>query len=456
VAEMNYLDFDLLIERSGEKYKARVLASPAGQATIEFSLPFSELELENFLLKIGQPRRAVRSARLPEVEAIKAFGERLFKAVFADKVYGCFRSSLNEAENQNAGLRLRLRLTEVPELSNISWEYLYYDSGFDRFLCLSTETPVVRYLDLPERIRPLAVKPPINILTMISNPSNYPQLDVDQEWEKLNQALHDLIRRKLVTLERLNKASLSTLQRQLRLADYHIFHFIGHGQFDSQSQDGMVIMENEHNLGHEVSGRNLGTILHDERTLRLAMLNACEGARGSVVDPFAGTAQSLVRQGIPAVIAMQFEVTDQAATTLAHGFYQALADGYPVDAALAEGRRAIFAQGNNVEWGTPVLYMRAPDGRIFDVRSYYEKTESQDAIVLSILYAYFQEHPGDPKITFNELFEAIDVTKPELLECLYGLREKSWLNLDLAERAEGGLVWLTPDGIKVARDASKS
>lgn len=41
-----------------------------------------------------------------------------------------------------------------------------------------------------------------------------------------------------------------------------------------------------------------------------------------------------------------------------------MAYGYPIDAALAEGRKAILA---TVEWGTPVLYLRAPDGRIFDV-----------------------------------------------------------------------------------------
>jgi hypothetical protein len=107
--------------------------------------------------------------------------------------------------------------------------------------------------------------------------------------------------------------------------------------------------------------------MHDERTLRLAVLNACEGARTSRADPFAGAAQSLVQQGVPAVIAMQFEITDQAAVVFTHEFYAALADSYPVDAALAEARKAIFAQGNDVEWGTPVLTMRAPDGRIFNV-----------------------------------------------------------------------------------------
>ena len=65
---------------------------------------------------------------------------------------------------------------------------------------------------------------------------------------------------------------------------------------------------------------------------------------------------------------MQFEITDQAAVVFAQEFYSALADNYPVDAALTEARKAIFARGNKIEWGTPVLYMRAPDGRIFDVK----------------------------------------------------------------------------------------
>jgi len=45
---MNYLDFDLAIETvastssaNGPAYRARVLNSPAGQATVDFTLPFN-------------------------------------------------------------------------------------------------------------------------------------------------------------------------------------------------------------------------------------------------------------------------------------------------------------------------------------------------------------------------------------------------------------------------------
>ena len=64
---------------------------------------------------------------------------------------------------------------------------------------------------------------------------------------------------------------------------------------------------------------------------------------------------------------MQFEISDDAAIAFSHEFYGALADGFPVDGALAEARKAIYAAVPDVEWGTPVFFMRSPDGRIFDV-----------------------------------------------------------------------------------------
>ena len=139
------------------------------------------------------------------------------------------------------------------------------------------------------------------------------------------------------------------LQRKLRHSEYHIFHYLGHGGFDEKADDGVLVLEDGNNRSRIVSGRTLGTILSDHRPLQLAVLNACEGARTSGVDPFSGTAQSLVRQGIPAVVAMQFEITDDAAIAFAQEFYAAVADGLPVDAAIGEARRAIYGLGNDIE-----------------------------------------------------------------------------------------------------------
>ena len=153
----------------------------------------------------------------------------------------------------------------------------------------------------------------------------------------------------------------------MRGSEYHILHFIGHGGFDRETQEGILVLCDEAGKGRLVAAQRLGTILRDHRSLRVVVLNACEGARATRADPFAGVAQTLVQQGVPAVIAMQFEITDQAAITFASEFYTAVADGYPVDAALSEARIGIHSDDNDIEWGTPVLYLRAPDGHLFSV-----------------------------------------------------------------------------------------
>jgi hypothetical protein len=361
---MTYQDFDLSIERTETGHQARVLASPAGEASADFQLPFDEVRLENFLLRLGRTRRATRRVESSELQAAKSFGAALFGAVFAGPIGGCFDASLEAAKREGHGLRVRLRLADAA-LADLPWEYLYNPS-VNRFLALSVHTPLVRYMDLPDPVQPLSVSPPIRVLVMISSPADYPVLDVEAEWKKLNDSLSTLIASGQILVERLDAATLTALQRRLRKSPYHMFHFIGHGEFDQSTQEGVLVLEGENQRGNRVGSQYLGMLLHDA-SLRVAVLNACEGARSSRVDPFAGSAQCLVQQGIPAVIAMQFEIADDVAGAFAHEFYGALADGYPVDAALTEARKAIFAAGRDVEWGTPVLYLRAPDGRIFDV-----------------------------------------------------------------------------------------
>lgn len=368
--QITYLDFDILIKRDADGFCAQLIKSPVGRAVSTFQLPFTDGEIENFLLRIGHKRRSVRGLDSSNVAKAESFGRTLFDAVFKDELLSCFRRSLDDASRQNSGLRIRLRLTDVPELADLPWEYLYCPSAAD-FLGLSIDTPVVRDLDLPEKSDPpLAVTQPLRILVMISLPEGEEELEVEREWRNLNEALADLLRQKSVILDRLERPTLPRLQRQLRLHDYHIFHFIGHGGFEQDGQNGVLIFEDDDlaSQPRKVNGQELGRVFRDHKSIRLIILNACEGARNSRSDPFAGMAQSLIRRLVPAVIAMQFEITDKAAITFAHEFYRALAECYPVDAALAEARKIMAATPNSVEWATPVLYMRSPNGRIFDVQ----------------------------------------------------------------------------------------
>ncbi len=365
----SYYNFDVLIERTTEKYRARVIDSPIGTASTEFDLPLSDLQLENYILRMGQTRRG---KRLPfessELKAVKQCGESLFDAIFAGDVYTCFAMSWEWAREQGKGLRIRLHI-EVPEFHDYPWELLY-NSKTKQFLALSNDTPIVRYFELPFPEHPLLVKMPIKVLVMIASPEGFPALNVDDEWKRLESAFGPLIQHGLVKLERLQRPTLGELQKALRRDQFHILHFIGHGKFVIHKQDGVLLMEDElTGRGRPVSGQYLGILLHDHPWLRMVVLNACEGARTSQSDPYAGVAQALVQQGIPAVIAMQFPIFEESALEFTYEFYGAIADGLPVDASISEARKAIFTTGNETEWATPVLFMNSPDGKIFDLQA---------------------------------------------------------------------------------------
>lgn len=122
----DYTDFDLEITRWAKaKYQAWVLESPTGQASVEFKRPVTDTELENFVLKIGRTRTGVRRLESPEMQAAKNFGKELFEAVFYDQVRECLTSCLHQVDrNEIPGLRIKLRLVNMPELGNLRWYYL--------------------------------------------------------------------------------------------------------------------------------------------------------------------------------------------------------------------------------------------------------------------------------------------------------------------------------------------
>jgi TonB family protein len=362
---LKYDDLDLQITPVGDHYRVH-LNGPTGQAAADFILPFTDVDVSNFLGRIGQVRRTTRRAEAPELHAAKDFGGKLFSAVFSGELIAQLRSSVEQSLNNDRGLRIRLRLNDAPELADLPWEFLY-DAAQNHFLTTSTETPLVRFLDLPQRIAPLRASLPLRVLVVIASPKNLKRLDAEGEWERLQETLADLIRAGNIVLERLPAATLDALRLRARGAPFHIFHFIGHGGFDNIAEDGVLQFEDEKGMSHPVRGELLGMQLHDHRSLRLAVLNACEGARSSRQDPFSGVAQSLLQQRVPAVVAMQFEISDSAAKVFAREFYCAIAEGNPVDAAVCESRKALFNEDFGQEWATPVLYMRSHEGLLFDL-----------------------------------------------------------------------------------------
>jgi CHAT domain len=369
------------------------------EASRTFELPFSDLEIENFILRVSRPRgrRRITTSAMDEA---RRMGGGLFSAMFAGEVLALYRETLARARGQDRGVRITICLSEAPELVDVPWEYLFDEPDF---LAVSAFTPVVRYLDLPRGHRPLQITPPLRVLGVVSNPADHEQLDVEREQANLTRALSEVISAGAVELHWLERPTLGGLLRALQSHQFHALHYIGHGTYDPDAGRGVLLFEDEAGWSRPVGGDKLGMVLHDFSSLRLAVLNACEGARTSRSDPFAGVAGSLVQRDIPAVVAMQFEISDEAAIVFAGGFYRPLAAGSPVDASLARARLAMLAErGDDLEWGTPVLFMRVPDGRIFELDSRSNAAASGELVGATAAGATMPARPGSGAVTGHD------------------------------------------------------
>ncbi|HEX4495990.1 MAG TPA: CHAT domain-containing protein [Thermoanaerobaculia bacterium] len=342
--------FELLIDKApgsrGKRYKVWLIRSPAGEAPADTQHSFGEKDLK----RVWRDLRPEGSTQTTPEE----IGSELFRALISGEIQRQWDKSLAIVRSQKKGLQLLIRLGKVPELEGWPWELLY-DRSHGGFLALSGEISVVRYLENPTWRRTTTALP-LRILVVVANPADCGRIDGDGEWDRLNRALKRLTADGKVRMERLSPPTLPALEKAMSRS-WNIVHFVGHGRFEDG--EGSLVLEDGEGGRHEVPGRTLKVLLQRQKNLRLAVLNSCVGAKTSSEDVFAGVAQSLVMGGIPAVVAMRSRISDRAALTFAERFYESLAKALPVDAALGEARQAMYVGGEDLEWSTPVLYMRS-------------------------------------------------------------------------------------------------
>ncbi|MCA9971531.1 MAG: CHAT domain-containing protein [Anaerolineales bacterium] len=352
---LTYDDFDLRINEGRDGvYEVEVLRSPRGEVRkTAQAMPLDDAEFKDLLAYLKDLWAGREDAR--------KLGEQMRGLLFPGEVWSKFRECL-PARGANRGLRLRLRI-DPPELSGWPWEYIWH-ADFD-YLAHSKLTPVVRYPaeSLPQE--QLQAELPIRILLVTANPQGdgWKALQVDKEEGLVHQALEPLTATGLAEVDVIRHAQITDVNRKLREGRYHVFHFIGHGKYDNS--EGHIVLEDDAGGPRLVAAAQLRALLRNSE-IKFIFLNACETAASDGIDPISGVARSMIRAGIPAVMAMQFEVPDKTSLLLSENLYRGIVLGRPLDQAVTEMRSAAFIEAEDmVYWGIPVLYMRAPDGVIW-------------------------------------------------------------------------------------------
>jgi tetratricopeptide (TPR) repeat protein len=374
---MEYKSFSIHIEPSPEGSYAVSVESPKGEGQGTFQVPRKSepcAEAKPGSSRAGGIRDVFTSLPVPKAPALDT-GKELFRALFRDEVSNLFHTSLGSLRGRHQGLRINIsinpRRPESAPLQTLPWELLCRPETED-FLCLSRRTPVVRSLEAHRERRPAPARPRrLRILAVAANPTGCPPLDVAREHTNLEQAWKG--QEKNVEIVFLERGGVEEMRQALLAAPFHILHFMGHGMFDEESGEGALVFERYDGTSQPYEGRRLAQLLHDFETLRLVVLNAChtaEAVGNHGLNPFAGAASSLVMGGVPAVVAMSGPVSDLAAVAFSRTFYQRLAIGDAIEAAVTEGRLAIQrADPEDGAWATPALFLRSSDGMLFAPRS---------------------------------------------------------------------------------------
>jgi CHAT domain/TIR domain len=315
-------------------FRVEVVASPAGEASAAVELDANALLVRRGLLQQAVLALAVPSRRvLPQTEQpVREVGEMLFAGLLgAGEVAGRYRAAAAVAAERGEGLRVVLRIDD-PVLAGLPWEAMY-DRAAGAYVCRQDQ--LVRHVPVASAPAPLRVKPPLRILGVVSSPRGLPALDVDKEQDQLARALARPAGLGLAELHWAPSATWADLQDLLLDGEWHVLHFIGHGDFDPERDEGVLALTREDGRADLVAAHRLVDLLRQARPMpRLVVLNSCSGAAAGVSDLFSGTAAALVRGGVSAVAAMQYEISDPAAVAFARGFYAGPAAG-PAGAVAA-------------------------------------------------------------------------------------------------------------------------
>lgn len=381
-AQKELLDFDLHLSKEGDRYFAKVSQSPAGESEkVQINIQFGAEPIETLRRRLADAvMRGPNPGTFPpskEERILREFGDQIFRAVFRDAfaVAMKFEASLGmvrQRADDVEGLRVKLH-ADTPELAILPWEFMFDNAmgNDDAYLCLRNRSPLVRFLDVEGPAIKLPIDGPLRILGMVSNPgvTGWPKLDVDAERERIETALKD-VPKGAVDFKWVPGGSTDDLFDIMQEGPWHIFHFIGHGGVDEfvdseknePSTRGYVVMQDGHGQAVKVYGSALGVMLEGDGSLRLAVLNCCEGARGAI----SSAGASLVSWGMPMVVAMQFPISNGSSAHFAGKFYRSLVNGQSIEHAMTVARQFMRSK-TSLEWGIPVLFSRSSSSVLFRV-----------------------------------------------------------------------------------------
>lgn len=372
---MSFLHLEI-VHGTGDSYPITARVTGGGEVTGRFRLRWSPHRLAALLtqvqtLSIASTALVRGPALRPEEQPVREVGEGLFGGL-PPEIRDLLRDSMDDAEHHSRRMRVAL-LAHPPELARLPWEYLYGPGGMGY---LFQRHHLIRHIPDRSPRRPPPVARPVRVLAMVGRMD---PAQAARERAGVERAVRPLVDKGYASLHWVRDASWPQLQRQLRSAEqgWHVFHFIGHGAFQPARDEGGIQLEDGRGGGYWMPASRLATMLRG-RIRHLVVLNACATGEASTHDLYSSLAAALLRTHVPAIVAMQFRITNDAATEFSRSFYELVTERWSrgeidqraVEDGVTEARTSVILQlPDSLEWGFPVLLETVNLVRPFRVRT---------------------------------------------------------------------------------------
>ncbi len=320
--------------------------------------------------------------------SLVALGQEMYQELFQDTLRDSWSCAQGIAHNRGEVLQLRLG-TKDRRISSLPWEVLHVG---DRPLATGTDIVFSRYQPntcLPKSTRILTSEEPLKILMAIAAPTDKDSLQLEKEYEALQQELQKNSGKTQIHLDILRQPGREQLTQALEQGKYQVFHYAGHSTWGISGGE-ISLVSNITGLTESLSGKDLAGLLVNNG-IQMAVFNSCRGAYNNLVHPTdegieINLAEAMVKRGIPAVLAMAERIPDDVSLILTQLFYRNLNQGYPIDLSLSRARQGLISAYGSHElyWALPVVYLHQEFGGYLIEQQNDSKNEIEEDILTSI------------------------------------------------------------------------
>ncbi|WP_204105069.1 MULTISPECIES: CHAT domain-containing protein [Spirulina sp. CCY15215] len=382
---------------------------------------------DDFLFITGQLNKGNTQEAILNLASL---GQNLYEELFQGSLRDSWIAAQSIAYHHRSVLRLRLGM-KGSRLSRIPWEVLHANRnelGESLFQPLATGTDIAfsRYqIGSPfaanSQQSTVHKERPLRILMAIAEPDDQDNLALQQEALNLKAELERNAREGFPQLELtlLEQPGREELTQALEQGNYQVFHYAGHSNLGESGGD-IYLVSNTTGLTERLYGEDLAGLLANNG-IQLAVFNSCRSAdtaldeekdKGKAGDR--NLARTLVKRGIPAVLAMAERIPDEVALTLTRLLYRNLVCSYPIDLSLSRARQGLISAygSNQLYWALPVLYLHPDfDGILvtgqsktegFDPLDFYDREEMPMTGETAWLEDNFEEDLADDFDDFTD------------------------------------------------------